>query len=190
MARSKKAQAAIDDAMSMDSDVGKVGLGIDMVEIARVRAVLERTPSFARRCFSDAEREYCMSTVDPAKGFAARFAAKEAAVKALGTGFSDGVWLRDVEVERDRKGRPRLVLHGAAERIASERGIEELAVSLSHTDRDAVACVMAISSESLAVDKRQETPAEELARRFKETRGMLDDLGRPDDDAQAAGEQS
>ena len=177
MARSKKAQAAIDDALSIDSDVGEVGLGIDIVEIQRMRRVLGRTPSFAAKLFSPEEAEYCMSTADPAKGFAARFAAKEAAVKAIGTGFSEGVGYRDVEVVRTPKGAPRLVLRGRAAEIAAGKGFDDMAVSLSHTENDAVACVIAMSAESRARRKRKESPAEEMARLFKEARGMLDGIG-------------
>ena len=177
MARSKKAQAAIDDALSLDSDIGTVGLGIDIVEIPRMRRILERTPSFARRCFSEAECDYCFSTMDPAKGFAARFAAKEAVVKALGCGFSEGIGVRDIEVARNSRGRPQAVLHGRAAEVAAELGIDEIALSMSHTENDAVACAMALTADAMPSNRKKETPAEEMARLFKETRGMLDGIG-------------
>lgn len=176
MARSKKAQAAIDGALSIDAPTESVGLGIDIVEIARMRRILERTPSFARKCFSPDEVARCERSVDPAKGFAARFAAKEAAVKALGTGFSCGIGVRDVEVVNDGKGRPKVVLHARAVEVAESLGIEEMALSMSHTESDAVACVIALKQGASLKLQRKETPVEELSRRFKEMRGMLDDL--------------
>lgn len=190
MARSKKAQAAIDGALSIDAPASSVGLGIDLVEIARMRRILERTPSFAGKCFSPDEVERCNRSVDPAKGFAARFAAKEAAVKALGTGFSGGIGIRDIEVISDKRGRPTIALYGRAREVADEMGVKEMALSMSHTESDAVACVIAMTEGSSLKMQKKETPVEELTRRFKETRGMLDDLGKPDAGTEAAGAEA
>lgn len=176
MAISKKTQAAIEDALSIEAPSEQVGLGIDLVEIARMRTILERTPTFATKCFSETEVSYCNDSVDPAKGFAARFAAKEATVKALGTGFSCGIGVRDIEVENDAKGRPQIVLHRRAFEVAQDLGISELALSMSHTENDAVACVIALKEGAHTVAEKKETPVEELARKFKETRGMLDEI--------------
>lgn len=186
MARSKKAQAAIDGALSIDAPANSVGLGIDLVEISRMRRILERTPSFARKCFSPDEVKRCEKSVDPAKGFAARFAAKEAAVKALGTGFSGGIGVRDIEVVSDKKGRPGIVLHGRASEVANEMGVKEMALSMSHTESDAVACIIAMTEGSSLKVQKKETPVEELTRRFKETRGMLDDLKKPEAEDESA----
>ena len=76
---------------------GQVGLGVDIVEIARVRRILERTPSFRERVFSEEERAYCDAAANPEVHYATRFAAKEAVVKALGTGFTRGIGVRDIE---------------------------------------------------------------------------------------------
>ena len=83
---------------------GAVGLGVDIVEIARMRRILERTPSFREKVFSEEERSYCESTANPEVHYATRFAAKEAVLKALGTGFSRGIANHDVEVRRNAKG--------------------------------------------------------------------------------------
>ena len=155
---------------------GAVGLGVDIVEIARMKAILGRTPNFTTRVFSEDERAYCESTNAPEVHFATRFAAKEAVVKALGTGFSRGISVRDVEVRRNAKGRPYVVLSGRAKEIARERGVRELPISLSFTHTEAVACAMAITEDSLRVAEKRVDPMEELAKQFKEARGMLDEL--------------
>lgn len=183
MARSKKAQAAIDDALSITGPRGQVGLGVDLVEIDRMRQVMARTPRFATRVFTEGERAYCESHADPIPHFAARFAAKEAAVKALGTGFADGIGFTDIEVENDVKGRPHLILCRRAEEAAGAMGITDMPLSISHTDNDAIACVIAITEEATAAQEARIDPAAELAKQFKETRGMLDDLAAPKDEA-------
>ena len=81
-----------------------VGLGVDIVEIERMRRILDRTPSFAHKVFTDAEQDYCNREGNPATHYAARFAAKEAVCKALGTGIlASGIGMRDVEVVRDSR---------------------------------------------------------------------------------------
>ena len=158
---------------------GQVGLGVDIVEIARMRAILARTPNFRERVFSEEERAYCDGTASPEVHFATRFAAKEAVVKALGTGFSRGIGVRDIEVRRNAKGRPYVVLSGRAKEIAREQGVRELPVSLSFTHAEAVACAMAITEDSLRAAEKRVDPMEELSRQFKEARSMLDELGAP-----------
>ena len=156
---------------------GAVGLGVDIVDIARLRRILERTPSFARKVYSDEERAYCLDKATPEVHFATRFAAKEAVVKALGTGFSGGIGVRDIEVRRTSKGRPYVVLSGRAKEVARELGVRELPISLSYTHTEAVACAMAITEASVRAAEERVNPMEELARQFKEARGMLDELG-------------
>ncbi|MEG2458814.1 MAG: holo-ACP synthase [Raoultibacter sp.] len=155
---------------------GEVGLGVDIVEIARMVAILGRTPSFARKVFSAEEVAYCEAFATPAIHYATRFAAKEAVLKALGTGFSRGISARDVEVRRNAKGKPSVVLHGAAKRVAAEKGVVELPVSLSYTHTDAVACAMAITADSLRAAEQRVNPMEELTKRFKDARGLLDEM--------------
>ena len=155
---------------------GAVGLGVDIVEIERMRKILKRSPAFARKVFSAEERRYCDATAQPAVHYATRFAAKEAVLKALGTGFSQGIGVRDVEVRRTSKGRPYAVLTGCAKQVAQALGVRELPLSLSYTHTDAVACAMAITEGSVRAQQERRDPMEELARQFKEARTMLDDL--------------
>ena len=153
-----------------------VGLGIDIVEIERMKAILERQPHFAERVFSEDERAYCDKMASPATHYALRFAAKEAVVKALGTGFTDGIGVRDIEVERAANGKPSVKLMGRALQIADEQGIRNLSLSMSYTHTDAVACAMAVTESSIRASEKRKDPMEELARQFKETRKMLDEL--------------
>lgn len=161
-------------ASSFESD--KVGLGVDIVEIERMRKILARMPSFAEKTFSEAEREYCDSKAAPEVHYATRFAAKEAVLKALGTGFSDGIWTRDIEVRRTSKGRPYVVLTGRAREVAREKGVREIPISLSFTHDEAVACAMAITEDAVNAAKKRVDPMEDLAKQFKDARAMLDDL--------------
>lgn len=156
-----------------------VGLGIDIVAIARMRGILERTPRFRMRVFTEGERAYCDATSQPVVHYATRFAAKEAVLKALGTGFSAGIGLQDVEVARTSKGRPYAKLHRKAAEAARALGVVDLPISLSFTHEEAVACAMAITSDSLSAAAKRKDPMEELSRQFKEARLMLDDLPAP-----------
>lgn len=162
---------------------GQVGLGVDIVEIARMRAILERTPSFRTRVYSEEERAYCDATTIPEVHYATRFAAKEAVLKALGTGFSEGIGVRDIEVRRTVKGRPYVVLSGRAKEVARDQGVRELPLSLSYTHAEAVACALAITEDSVRAQEQRVDPLEELAKRFKEARGMLDELDAPKPEA-------
>ena len=109
------------------------GIGIDVVQNARISDSLERFGDrFLSRIYTEAEREYCKKCAHPAIHFAARFAAKEAAFKALGTGWARGVKWKDVEVERLKSGKPELHLHGEALAIATSMGATRFYVSLTH----------------------------------------------------------
>lgn len=118
------------------------GLGIDLVDVERFRSVLARRPGIATRCFSPAEREALAGRADPVPGFAARFAAKEAVMKALGVGLGGLSW-HEVEVVSLPSGAPELRLSGRAAARAAEQGISGFAISLSHTDGLAGAVVAA-----------------------------------------------
>lgn len=156
---------------------GLVGVGVDIVDIEHMRAILKRTPSFARKVFSADEQAYCEGMADPASHYALRFAAKEAVLKALGTGFFEaGIGIRDVEVCRSEKGAPSVRLHGAAKRKAEELGVREIPLSLSYTHQEAVAFAMSITNESIRVKEQRKDPKMELAQKFKQARGMLDEL--------------
>ena len=114
------------------------GIGIDLVEIARLERALTRRPRLARRLFTDAELAHASARRRPGRHLAARFAAKEAALKALG----GGVTARQIEVESGDREAPRLRLHGRAAALARQRDVE-LHVSLTHSDHLAAAVVVA-----------------------------------------------
>ena len=118
------------------------GIGIDAVEIDRFRRVLARTPGVARRLFTDAERAYGERSKDPAPRLAARFAAKEATMKALGVGLG-AFKFHDVEVVRAPSGKPSLKLVGAAADLARANDVRELHLSITHSDETAEAVVVA-----------------------------------------------
>ncbi len=125
---------------------GIVGVGVDLVELARMATVLDRTPSFGQRVFTEAEYTYCTSRRDPTERFAARFAAKEAVLKAMGLGLW-AVPLTAIEVVRDEEtGAPFVFLHGAAGEAADECGISSWRLSITHTDRVAVAVALALGA--------------------------------------------
>ena len=120
-----------------------LGLGIDAVEVDRFRHVLIRTPGIAHRLFTEGERAYGARFSDPAPRLAARFAAKEAAMKALGVGLG-AFSFQDVEVMRAPGGAPSLRLSGKAAALAAQRGATAFRLSLTHTDRTAEAVVAAL----------------------------------------------
>ena len=149
------------------------GLGVDIVEIDRMAAALERHPRMKERIFSAEERNYAEGRNRPEVHYALRFAAKEAVLKALGTGFS-GMKFTDVEVVRDAGGRPVPRLSGRAAEVADELGVVELHLSLSYTHTTAVASAVAMRArgESGPVD-----PAKQRAAAFKDARSLLDEIG-------------
>ena len=120
-----------------------VGTGIDITEVPRIRQTIEHFGErFLKRVFTEGEIRYCESKVNRAERYAARFAAKEAGMKALGTGWNHGVRWRDVEVVRHPGGRPGVVLHGMAAEIAEKLGVRNICLSLSHTADQAIAQVI------------------------------------------------
>jgi len=121
-----------------------IGLGIDAVDIDRFRTVLARRPGMAERLFTDGERAYAARQVDPAPSLAARFAAKEAAMKALGVGIG-AFRFTDVEVVRLGNGAPALHVHGGAAQLASQQEVGKWLVSLTHTSSLASAVVAALA---------------------------------------------
>lgn len=176
MARSKAAQEAIEDAMSITYSEGEVGLGVDIIEVERMERVLERTPSFIEKIFSPEEIEYCESTAYPAIHYAARFAAKEAVVKALGVGFTCGIGYQDIEVVKDKVEKPQVKLYRKAKEVAESSEIEEIALSISHTRKDAIACAIAINEHSRVKIEQRYDPIEDISRQFKEAKSILDEL--------------
>ena len=120
-----------------------LGLGTDICGIARVGEYLERYGErFTRRCFTPGEIAYCQAHKNQAEQFAARIAAKEAASKALGTGWRQGVHWRCFEVASQPSGKPTLRIHGRAVELASQMGVSNAHVSLTHDGGVAVAVVI------------------------------------------------
>jgi len=118
----------------------KLSSGVDLIEIARIREAIQRHgEQFISRIYTEGEQRACAGR---AASLAARFAAKEAVAKALGTGIGDVRWL-DIEVSGDENNAPHLVLHGAADQMAEKLGLKNWSLSLSHTHEHAIAFVVA-----------------------------------------------
>jgi holo-[acyl-carrier protein] synthase len=121
-----------------------IGIGTDLIEISRIERSLERFgEAFLRRVFTAGEVAYCTAKKNSAESFAARFAAKEAGAKALGTGISRGVSWREFEVKRSPGRRPELHLSGRAQEIAHALGIRRLSLSITHSRDLSMAVVIA-----------------------------------------------
>jgi holo-[acyl-carrier protein] synthase len=117
-----------------------VGLGIDIAEIDRIEAAITRHGRrFIDRIYTPAEIEYCERFRNRAERYAGRFAAKEAAMKALGTGWSRGVHWVDIEVTRQPGGRPTLTLHGPTQQHAQRLGVRQISLSITHSGNIAFA---------------------------------------------------
>src|SRR5881394_2672179 len=120
-----------------------VGTGIDIAEVPRIAEAIARFGGrFLQRVFTEEERRYCDSKANRIERYAARFAAKEAAMKALGTGWNHGVRWRDCEVVRMPGGRPTMTFHGLAGEFAVKLGVKNAALSISHTAEQAIAQVI------------------------------------------------
>ena len=120
-----------------------VGLGIDIAEVERVKAAIERYGErFLKRVYTEAEIRYCESKANKFERFAGRFAAKEAAMKAIGTGWKGGVAWREFEVVREPSGRPTVRFHGKAAGFAQRLGARRASLSISHTEQQAIAQVI------------------------------------------------
>lgn len=135
------------------------GLGVDLVEVSRLRRVVERWKErFLRRVFTQAELDYCLKRRDPIPHLAARFAAKEACLKALGTGFRMGVSWRELEVRREAGQPPTLVLRGRSKAIGLSKGATQVLLSLTHDGDYAFAQAMLMGAR--AGEDRREEPRE------------------------------
>jgi holo-[acyl-carrier protein] synthase len=120
-----------------------VGSGIDLAEIGRIRHSIDRYGTrFLNRIYTPAEQAYCLRKRNSAESFAARFAAKEAGAKALGTGISHGVSWLEIEVVREPSGKPTIKYHGRAAQIAARLGVAQAALSITHTADLAMASVV------------------------------------------------
>ncbi len=120
-----------------------LGIGTDLVEVGRIRESIERFgPRFLNRIYTERERAYASSKANSVERFAARFAAKEAGMKAIGTGWNFGVTWKDFEVVNERSGRPVLRFSGVALAVAERLGVQRVSVSLTHTREMAFAVVI------------------------------------------------
>jgi holo-[acyl-carrier protein] synthase len=120
-----------------------VGLGVDIAEVNRVEAAIGRHgEAFLKRIFTPAEIAYCERHRNKAERYAGRFAAKEAAMKALGTGWRNGVRWVDIEVARSSSGKPSVVLHGMAKQIAEQLRVRNISLSITHSGGTALAQVI------------------------------------------------
>ncbi len=120
-----------------------VGLGVDIAEVQRVQAAIERRGApFLRRVYTTNEKEYCERFKNKFERYAGRFAAKEAVMKALGTGWRSGVRWVDIEVVREKSGRPTIALSGEAAKIAERLGVKRISLSITHTETQALAHVI------------------------------------------------
>ena len=120
-----------------------ISIGVDIIEVRRVRETIERTPRFAERVFTKAERDYCDSRgAVAAQHYAARFAAKEAALKALQTGWSGGITWQDIEVSAKESGAPVISFHGRARELYEQSGATSAHLSIAHTTEHAIAEVV------------------------------------------------
>jgi holo-[acyl-carrier protein] synthase len=120
-----------------------LGIGVDLVECARVQHSVDRFGDrFLNRVFTAGEIEYSTSMKFPARHLAARFAAKEAVSKAFGTGIGKAMGWRDIDVRKKPSGEPFLIFAGGAEKLAKERGVKNALITLSHTEHHAIACIV------------------------------------------------
>ena len=118
-----------------------IGLGVDLADVERVEALLDKYPKFAERCFTEHEREYAFRFSKPAGRFAARFAGKEAVMKSMGTGWRRIRW-RDIEITGG--GKPTVRMSGRAQDRAAQLGITQVLVTITHTDTSALVMAVAV----------------------------------------------
>lgn len=121
-----------------------IGHGIDLIEVARIEELLRRSDNFLHGWFTLSELEELGSRTSRPEIIGGRVAAKEAAVKALGTGFTDTVSWQDIEIHTDERGAPTVVLFGGARDVAKLLGVEKIVVSISHVSTTAVASAIAL----------------------------------------------
>jgi len=120
-----------------------LGIGTDLADVPRIQKSIERYGDrFLQRVYTETEIAYASRKANVAERFAARFAAKEAGMKALGTGLRNGITWKDFEVANEPSGRPSLSLHGAALQIAARMGVRRISLSLTHTSEFAMAVVI------------------------------------------------
>ncbi|MGI9517672.1 MAG: holo-ACP synthase [Pirellulaceae bacterium] len=126
-----------------------LGIGTDIIEVARIGDMIDKHDElFLRRVYTSQEIEYCSARKAAMQHYAGRWAAKEAGLKALGTGWAKGIRWTDLEVVHLMSGQPELKIHGAAQQVAADLGIREMKITLSHCRAFAVAYVIALGDAS------------------------------------------
>lgn len=118
------------------------GIGIDILEIDNITKSIEMSSKFIERVFTSAEIEHCNKQCRKHQHYATRFAAKEAVMKALGVGWSEGIGWKEIEILRENNSPPTVILHGTAKKIADNLSVTNILVSLSHSDHYATAMVV------------------------------------------------
>ena len=127
-----------------------IGIGTDIVECLRIAQMIERHgEQFLRRVYTPREIEYCSTRKAATQHYAGRWAAKEAVLKAMGTGWARGITWRDIEVRNDAGGRPTIALAGGAREICERLGIADMLISISHCRSHATAFAIAVGSDDL-----------------------------------------
>ena len=134
-----------DDSLAGPVGMPVIAIGTDIVEVVRIGQMIERHGEiFLNRVYTDDEIRYCQRRKEYTQHFAGRWAAKEAVMKSLGTGWSRGVGWRDIEICTSRSGAPSIVLRGAAREIAAQAGICDVLISISHCRTFATATAIAV----------------------------------------------
>jgi holo-[acyl-carrier protein] synthase len=132
-----------------------VGTGIDIIEVARIAKVMERDLGFRDKIYTEGEIAYCESKKNKYQHYAARFSAKEALMKAIGTGWRFGIRFADIEVYHDDLGQPHILLNGKAKELAEKEGFSKIHVSLSHVKELATAVVVLEREEVREEDRKE-----------------------------------
>ena len=124
-----------------------VGIGIDITEVSRIESLVEQHEQFLTRVYTEREISYCNKKKNKYQHFAARFAAKESVLKALGVGWSQEIKWTDIEVVNEPSGKPRINSYGEVKRLMEQKGVKEILISLSHTSHYAIASAQLIRGE-------------------------------------------
>lgn len=119
-----------------------IGIGTDIVDVSRIQRLLEKSPAFIEKVFCSTEITYCKDRANSAESFAVRFAAKEAMMKALGTGWAEQISFKEICISSDEKGKPEIELLGATKAFADGLGVKNIHLSLSHERTMALAFVV------------------------------------------------
>lgn len=119
-----------------------IGIGTDIVDVSRIQRLIEKSPAFIEKVYCPNEIAYCEDRANSAESFAARFAAKEAVMKALGTGWAEQISFKEICISSDEKGKPEIELLGATKTFAERLGVKNIHLSLSHERTMALAFVV------------------------------------------------